>query len=109
VCYFEREDGWTKWRLADHQGRLVGRAGFGGTNSSRELSYTIRRELWGRGLATEIARALAKWHSESAPGIPLRAFVEVGNDASVKVLENAGFIETGTEARDGAVCRLFSY
>src|SRR5690349_13636492 len=36
--------GWTKWRVADHDGRLVGRAGFGGTDAVRGLAYLIRRD-----------------------------------------------------------------
>ncbi|MFZ1484964.1 GNAT family N-acetyltransferase, partial [Nostocoides sp.] len=36
--------GWTKWRLADLDGQLVGRAGFGGTAERRELGFVIRRD-----------------------------------------------------------------
>src|SRR5262245_26457806 len=37
------EVGYTKWRLADLGGRLVGRAGFGLHRGGRDLGYTIRR------------------------------------------------------------------
>lgn len=33
-----RDRGWTKWRLARHDGELVGRAGFGGADTRRGLS-----------------------------------------------------------------------
>jgi len=33
----QSERGWTKWRLADLRGRIVGRAGFGPHDDGREL------------------------------------------------------------------------
>lgn len=101
--------GWTKWRLADLDDQLVGRAGFGGTPRRRGLSYVIRRERWGSALATEIAEALVGWHLTHTVDVPLRAIVEVGNDASVRVLEKVGFHEDGHEDYEGIRCRAFAY
>jgi [ribosomal protein S5]-alanine N-acetyltransferase len=99
--------GWTKWRLADVHGALVGRAGFGGSATGRGLGFAIRRSHWGLGLATEIAQALVGWHLSHAAGVPLRAIVAVGNDASGRVLQKVGFREVGTEEYDGTTCRSF--
>lgn len=99
--------GWTKWRLASHDGELLGRAGFGGDESIRGIAFAIQRSLWGQGLATEIAEALITWHLANAPGLRLRGVVEVGNDASARVLEKTGFEEVGTEDFHGALCRMF--
>lgn len=99
--------GWTKWRLADLDGELIGRAGFGGDDSIRGIAYAIHRNHWGRGLATEIAGALVEWHMANAPTLRLRGVVAVGNDASVRVLEKTGFDEVGTEDFHGAMCRMF--
>ena len=101
--------GWTKWRLADLNDQLVGRAGFGGTSESRGLSYVIRRSSWRLGLATEIAEALVGWHLAHTVALPLRAIVAVGNDASARVLEKVGFDEVGEEDFDGTSCRTFMY
>jgi ribosomal-protein-alanine N-acetyltransferase len=101
--------GWTKWRLADHQGALIGRAGFGSHDENRELAYTIRRSHWGRGLATEIAGALVTWHFAHAPDEVLGATVVVGHDRSVRVLTKVGFIEWGTTDYKGLACLLFRY
>lgn len=101
--------GWTKWRLADLDDQLVGRAGFGGTSESRGLSYVIRRSRWGLGLATEIAEALVGWHLSHTVAVPLRAIVAVGNDASARVLEKVGFVEAGPEDFEGTICRAFMY
>ncbi|HTW15384.1 MAG TPA: GNAT family N-acetyltransferase [Nocardioides sp.] len=99
--------GWTKWRLADHDGELLGRAGFGGDDDVRGIAYAIRRSHWGRGLATEIAEALVRWHLVNAPGLRLRGVVAVGNDASARVLEKTGFEEVGTGDFQGTLCREF--
>lgn len=101
--------GWTKWRLADHGGELLGRAGFGGDDDVRGIAYAIRRSHWGRGLATEIAEALVKWHLLNARGLRLRGVVAVGNDASARVLQKIGFEEVGTEEFHGVPCREFAH
>jgi RimJ/RimL family protein N-acetyltransferase len=101
--------GWTKWRLADLDDRLVGRAGFGGSSESRGLSYLIRRSHRGRGLGTEVAEALVGWHLSNAVNVPLRALVAVGNDASARILEKIGFSEGGQEDFEGTICRVFAY
>ena len=101
--------GWTKWRLADLDGQLVGRAGFGGTAERRELGFVIRRDRRGAGLATEIAAALVGWHLANTVDVPLCAIVEVGNNASARVLEKAGFRETGHEDHNGIHCRAFAH
>jgi len=58
--------GFTKWRVTDIDGHLVGRAGFETQLDGRELAYTLRRDLWGQGLATEIGAALVSWHLANA-------------------------------------------
>lgn len=99
--------GWTKWRLIDCDGALIGRAGFGGDAADRGLSFAIRRDHWGLGLATEVAEALARWHVAHAPEAWLHALVAVGNDASGRVLRKVGFDEVGTADYGGTICRSF--
>lgn len=99
--------GFTKWRVADLGGHLVGRAGFGSLKDGRELGYTIRRDLWGHGLATEIATALVTWHLTNAADSPLYAYVAVNNPASRRVLEKVGFHSLGREDHAGVPCELF--
>jgi len=94
------EQGWTKWRVGDRAGRTVGRGGFGLADDGvhRELGYLLARELWGQGLATELARALVGWHfAHPDPRLSrdLLAFAHVENRASRRVLEKVGFTSTG--------------
>lgn len=99
--------GATKWRLADREGRLIGRAGFKAQGDDRELGYTIRRDRWGQGVATEIAAALVGWHRKHATTLALRAYVEPDNRASARVLEKVGFELVGTEDHRGTECLLY--
>jgi len=56
----QSERGWTKWRLADLQGRIVGRAGFGLHDDGRELGYTIRRGHVGKGIGNGDRRCVGR-------------------------------------------------
>ncbi len=98
--------GFTKWRLADLDDHLVGRAGFGPHRDGRELGYTIRRDLWGQGLATEISEALVTWYLTKAAGNSLYAYIAVDNPASRRVLEKIGFESIGREDHSGVPCEL---
>lgn len=102
----ERRTGVTKWRLTDQTDRIVGRAGFGADDGGRELGYTIWRDLWGKGLASEIARALVAWHRENACDIPLWGYVAEGNPASARVLRKVGFVPQGIAHHHGVPCRV---
>lgn len=94
----QAEWGWTKWRAQDAGGRVVGRGGFGlyaGTH--RELGYLLLPELWGQGLATELAQTLVEWHfAHPDPRLSgdLLGFAHTENRASRRVLEKVGFTPT---------------
>ncbi|TCN51306.1 RimJ/RimL family protein N-acetyltransferase [Rhodococcus sp. SMB37] len=107
----QRVRGWTKCRVANRDGDMIGRAGFGESSAGRELAYALRPDQWNRGLATEIASGLVRWHIEhptvdqSSNG--LCAHVEAGNHASVRVLEKAGFHFVDKRFYKGATCDYF--
>ncbi|MGI8590690.1 MAG: GNAT family N-acetyltransferase [Nakamurella sp.] len=101
--------GFTKWRVTDIDGHLVGRAGFGTQLDGRELAYTLRRDLWGQGLATEIGAALVSWHLANAGDVPLYSYVAVDNPASRRVLDKIGFEFVGREDHCGVPCALLTY
>jgi ribosomal-protein-alanine N-acetyltransferase len=77
-------------------GRVIGDGGLhplGGTGPEIELGYTLAREAWGRGYATELAGALVD-HAQTALGVPVVvAQVEPANTASRRVLEKLGMRE----------------
>ena len=73
--------------------------GFAGTvaaftlDGDREVTYWIRRPLWGRGIATAALLLLVA----AEPSRPLHARVAAANVGSRRVLARAGFVETGRE------------
>lgn len=107
----QRSRGWTKWRVENHDGEMIGRAGFGEAGPSRELAYALRRDQWGQGLATELARALVDWHRQhparELSSSDLCAHVEVGNRASVRVLEKVQFELVDRRVYAGVDCDYF--
>jgi ribosomal-protein-alanine N-acetyltransferase len=71
-------------------------AGFGALWPFREppeleVLYGVAEPLWGKGYATEIARAVAAYCFEYLEMNELRASTDAGNVASVRVLEKLGF------------------
>lgn len=89
------DEAWLGWALRSRSdGAWVGKvdatvAGPVATN----VGYFLFPTFWGRGLATEAVRALVSHFSDRGVG-ELRATVTVGNRASERVLEHAGFVRT---------------
>ncbi len=59
---------------------------------SAEIGYTLHREHWGKGIATEALEALVEWLFDQ-PGVT-RVFgmIDPANLASARVLERTGFV-----------------
>ncbi|HEX8643988.1 MAG TPA: GNAT family N-acetyltransferase [Allosphingosinicella sp.] len=75
---------------------LIGGVGFGRMpDGRRELGYWLKREHWGRGYATEAARALVAAARDSLRLRRLEAGHFIDNPASGRVLEKLGFRPTG--------------
>ncbi len=61
------------------------------------LSFYLAREFWGQGLAIEAARAHIHFGFEQLNLARIVANVQVGNDASVHILQKLGFTLIATE------------
>jgi len=85
-------------------GVLIGDGGLhplAGRGPDVELGYTLARDAWGRGYATEIGSALVA-HAFEALGVPrVMAQVEPENAASRRVLEKLGMTERGVRLTYG--------
>jgi RimJ/RimL family protein N-acetyltransferase len=87
--------------------------GFGGfmkmpdTGLGLEFIYALREPFTGRGLATELAKALLDFAAIRFKGSPLFASVDAVNVASVRVLEKLGFRRADT--KPGAFGDMFIY
>ena len=94
------------WALVEREsGQLIGDAGLGlieGIGPEFELGYTLGPRWWGRGYATEAARAVRD-HAFGSLALPeLLALVRPGNAASINVLEKIGMERAGTRNAYGA-------
>jgi ribosomal-protein-alanine N-acetyltransferase len=91
--------GFSFWAVVERQsGEAIGDAGFGvyRETGDLELGYTLRRDRWGLGYATEAARACleaAFAHLEVAQVV---AVVDEENPRSFRVAERIGMAQVGT-------------
>jgi RimJ/RimL family protein N-acetyltransferase len=69
-------------------GTVAGNIGSWTQDGHREIGYWIGREYWGKGVASAAVVRLLDLVGDR----PLFAYVAVGNAASVRVLEKAGFV-----------------
>ena len=93
----ERGMPWGVWER--ETGELVGDCGlfFDDGHGAWELAYGFRRDRWGRGYATEAARACVRYGFDELGLDKIVADVDPANIASVRVLENCGFVPVGGE------------
>lgn len=79
-----------------HAGNLIGVISYEAVESGgAELGYWIAEPLWGRGLGSEAARAMADHAFEVARHDRLVAGYNPGNEASRRILEGLDFVRTG--------------
>ncbi|UXN72918.1 GNAT family N-acetyltransferase [Devosia sp. A8/3-2] len=73
-------------------GKAIGTVGAG---RLPDFGFMLRRDCWGRGLATEASRAFIAYAFADTAATHLDADVDPRNAASLSVLGKLGFIETG--------------
>lgn len=91
-----RERGERTWALSprDDPARLLGVIGLG-----EEMGYWLAAEAWGRGLATEAARAVLAVHFAEPGAADVASGWFDGNERSERVLLKLGFEEVGLGTR----------
>lgn len=90
------QHGFGLWVLHTSDGTFAGRAGIrhiivDGIDEI-EVAYTFKRDLWGRGLASEIATALTEIGLSQLALPSLIGLVFVGHGASRRVLEKSNYV-----------------
>lgn len=97
-------NGFCRWKVIEKSsGEIVGSCGFGriAETGEIELGYLFRRNSWGKGYATEIARAAALYGFESLGFREIVALTAPDNTASHGVLRKIGFAARGVEVIGG--------
>jgi ribosomal-protein-alanine N-acetyltransferase len=109
----QARDGVTKYKMVRRDdGCFIGRAGFSRFLEERErgefeLGYSIRRDAWCNGYATEIAGALADWFFKRSFARQFIAFTHPENAASQRVLRKIGMQDREPIVIDGISCPSF--
>jgi anhydro-N-acetylmuramic acid kinase len=106
---FDRRGVATLKLLEKDTGAFIGRAGINWyeDDGAYQLVYSIVRQAWGRGFATEIADALTGWFFANTKAERLEAMAHQDNHASLSVLIKIGMTETGIRLVRGEPCRFF--
>jgi RimJ/RimL family protein N-acetyltransferase len=85
--------GYGQWVLERREdGRFVGRAGLWRPEGwpGLEVGWTLRRDAWGAGYATEAARAAIAWARETLGADGLISIIDPENAASARVARRLG-------------------
>jgi RimJ/RimL family protein N-acetyltransferase len=107
--------GFGMWAVEERvSGQFVGRVGLHQPEGwpDRELGWSLARPAWGRGYATEAARAAADYAFRTLRWPHLIHLILPGNDRSIRVAERLGARPAGTDIVRGVaqlVYRLESW
>ena len=83
--------GFGRWAVIDKDtGRFIGFGGLRSLLGTPEVVYHLARAYWGRGLATELARASLKFGFETHQFDRIVAVAKPENAASIHVMEKLG-------------------
>jgi RimJ/RimL family protein N-acetyltransferase len=89
----QKTRGFSSWALVERETtRVVGDVGFGISNPTGdiELGYTLARDCWGRGYASEAAGACLAAGLAHVTATRIVAVVDAENEASLRVAERIG-------------------
>ncbi len=79
----------------DHEGDLIGGVGFKKLQETPEIGYWLGRPYWGKGFMSEALDAAIGWMFENTGHERLACEAMTENQASIKVMEKAGFRPVG--------------
>jgi [ribosomal protein S5]-alanine N-acetyltransferase len=100
------------WAVIERSsGDLIGDAGVGlvdGIGPEFELGYALGTHWWGRGYATEAARAVRDYALGELALPEVLALVRPDNAASINVVEKLDMERVGTRASDGAMHLVYA-
>ncbi|MER7049116.1 GNAT family N-acetyltransferase [Streptomyces jumonjinensis] len=91
-------------------GEFIGRCGLHYWESfdEVELGWTLKAGSWGRGYATEAARACAAWGFATLDVDRVTAMIRHGNVASVRVAERLGFSPSREDLLQGCPVTVYA-
>ena len=106
-----RDEGFGMWAVTERAGgELLGWCGLSRLEDTQEveLGYGLARRAWGRGFATESARASLRYGFERAGLARIVAVAVPENTASRRVMEKLGMKYEKTEPHYGIDCVFYA-
>lgn len=101
--------GFCRWPVIDKScSALIGFCGFIPASDGAEIGWRLAQASWGRGLATEAARAVLQFGFETLRFQRVIATVQSPNRASIRVVEKLGMQRESSFLRNGREVILFS-
>jgi RimJ/RimL family protein N-acetyltransferase len=102
--------GYGMWAVDEREtGRFVGRVGFNNPDGwpAFEIGWTLAREFWGRGYATEAARVALKYAFEELDQSHVISLIHAENKGSIAVAERLGEKHEGETEIFGIPVRIY--
>ena len=84
-----------QWMISVADGTPIGEVMVFRSGAELDLGYVLHPSAWGSGYATEAARAALEWAWDAYDEDRIAAIIDPANEASRRVLERLGFVETG--------------
>lgn len=99
VVPYQLKMGFSRWAVIEKQsGEIIGSCGFAFRDMEEvELGYLFAREVWGKGFATEAARACLKYGFDEIGFETIIGLTDLDHEKSQNVLRKIGFRERGVE------------
>lgn len=96
---YQKKTGFCRWAVIEKSSeKIIGSCGFAFREMEEvELGYLFSREVWGKGYATEAARACLKYGFENLGFTKIIALTDLDHKKSQRVLEKIGFTPRGIE------------
>jgi RimJ/RimL family protein N-acetyltransferase len=102
-------EGWLTWyavRIDKGYPIVCGGVGFKGPPDEQgmvEIGYSVLPEFRRQGLATEMVTGIVRWAKEQPEAKQIQAETNIGNEASIRVLEKNSFIRAGAGAEQNTI------
>lgn len=107
---YQANNGFCRWAVVEKASeKIVGSCGFALLESSGEveLGYLISGQSWGKGFATEAAKACLEYGFEKLRFSAVVALTDPEHTESQRVVEKLGFICRGIENYDGESNKVY--
>ena len=86
-----QQHGFGRWAVVEKEhGVLIGYGGLRSLFGTPEVTYLLAKSYWGRGLATEVARACLRYGFSELASERIVALTKLENIASQRVLQKVG-------------------